>query len=84
MGKEPESYGSLVYVILHELAHRYLQKVNKQSWNIDSSEWSTTKYSKTDSMTGEEKFAELFAMSHWKSKYSEHEIKINNFLKVLE
>lgn len=79
-----EEYGSLLYIVLHELGHRYLAKVKKQKWDIDSSEWITTDYSKTDTFTGEEKFAELFAMSNWKSKYSKYKDKIDKFESMLE
>ncbi len=82
MGDTKDGYGSLLYVVLHELGHRYL-KYNKQKWNIDLPEWITTKYSKVDSWSGEEKFAELFAMSHWKNKYKEYEDKLNKFNKII-
>jgi hypothetical protein len=78
MGDTKDDYGSLVYVVLHELGHRYL-RYNPQKWNYDSQEWVTTRYSMTDSMSGEEKFAELFALSHWKNKYKEYADKINKF-----
>ena len=79
LGNTRDEYGSLLYVVLHELGHRYL-RYNRQNWNYDSSEYATTKYSMADSMTGEEKFAELFAMSHWPNKYKEYSDKINKFL----
>lgn len=82
-GKTKEEYGSLRYIIVHELGHRYLT-TNRQSWPIDSYEWSTTRYSLTDSMSGEEKFAELFAISHWESKYKEYSEKIAKFKKIIE
>jgi len=73
-----EEYAGLNYVIVHELGHRYL-KLHLQKWNYESPEWITTKYSMVDSMTGEEKFAELFALSNWKNKYSQFADKIKNF-----
>ena len=76
-------YAGLNYVVLHELGHRYLKK-HPQSWDYDSPEWITTKYSQTDSMTGEEKFAELFAMSNWKSKYGQFADKIKKFEEKLQ
>lgn len=82
-GDTKDDYGSLVYVVLHELGHRYL-RYNTQKWNYDSQEWVTTRYSMTDSMIGEEKFAELFAMSHWKNKYKEYVDKINKFEGMLK
>jgi hypothetical protein len=78
MGKTNEEYGSLKYVLLHELGHRYLA-FNNQRWNYDAVEWLTTKYSGVDSWSGEEKFAELFAISHWPSKYSQYKDKISKF-----
>jgi len=83
MGKSKEEYGSLRYVILHELGHRYL-KFNKQHFNVDSIEWITTPYSKTDSFTSEEKFAELFALSHWKNKYKRYDEVIKKFEKNIK
>ena len=83
MGNTKDGYGSLVYVILHELGHRYL-KQNNQNFNIDSPEWTTTKYSMTDSWSGEERFAELFALSHWKNKYKEYSNQINKFIEVIK
>ena len=83
MGKTTDSYGSLVYVVLHELGHRYL-KSNPQDWNIDSILWITTKYSMTDSWSGEEKFAELFAITHWEKKYKEHKIKMDKFKNLIK
>jgi len=77
-----DNYGGLPYVIVHELGHRYLRKY-PQGWNYDSSEWATTDYSNTDSMSGEEKFAELFAMAHWGSKYSQFMDKIEKFEQIL-
>lgn len=79
-GNTKEEYGSLRYVILHELGHRYL-KAFPQKWNHDDTKWITTKYSGVDSLTGEEKFAELFAISHWKNKYSQYKDKIEKFEK---
>jgi hypothetical protein len=57
-------YASLSYIIVHELGHRYLKQIGV-SFDHDDRKWITTPYSKTDSMTGEEKFAELFALSHF-------------------
>ena len=73
-----EEYGSLRYIIVHELGHRFL-KFNPQSWNISSSSMYTTKYSKVPTMTDEEPFAELFALSHWKHKYKEYKTQIDKF-----
>ena len=76
-------YGSLEYVVLHELGHRYLAK-NPQSWNIDDNKWITTKYSQVDSFSGEEKFAELFALSYYAKDYPEHREQIKAFLQMIE
>lgn len=65
--KNEQEYGSVVYIIVHELGHRYLKKY-RVNFNHDTVDWITTPYSKVDSMTGEEKFAELFALSHFKYK----------------
>jgi len=83
VGNTVESYGSLRYVVLHELGHRYLKLFN-QSWDIDSVSWITTKYSKVDSFSGEEKFAELFAMTHWPEQYSEYKDKMIKFNNTIE
>lgn len=84
MGNTKEEYGSLRYVVLHELGHRYLVVVKRQKWDIDATEWLTTKYSSTDSWNGEEKFAELFAISNWQSKYKEHSEKMEKFKKIIQ
>ena len=78
MGKSTEEYGSLVYVVLHELGHRYL-RYNNQNWNIDDTKYTTTKYSTVDSFTNEEKFAELFALTHWPKKYKEYQTQMDMF-----
>lgn len=83
VGNTTEEYGSLRYIILHELGHRYLT-MYRQGWDIDAFQWITTKYSTVDSFSGEEKFAELYAISHWPKKYSEYSDKINNFKKTIK
>lgn len=84
MGKTSEEYGSLVYVALHELGHRYL-RYNRQSWAYDDNKWNTTRYSTIQTIsTNEEKFAELFAMSHWKSKYKQYSDKIEEFEEMIQ
>lgn len=62
------AYGSFPYVVIHELGHRYLAK-HDVNFNYSSSEWITTDYSKVDSWSDEEKFAELFALSHFNYEY---------------
>jgi hypothetical protein len=54
--KRAEGYGSVNYILVHELAHRYEKKVGLPE-NFDVPEWWTTKYSMTDSMAGSESFA---------------------------
>ncbi len=73
-----EVYGSAVYVLLHELGHRYEQK-NKLPDTFTDNKWTTTKYSRTDSFSLSEKFAELFALSFWESKYPEYSEQIEEF-----
>lgn len=77
MGNTTEEYGSLRYVVLHELGHRYLKKF-PQNWNIDKPELTTTKYSMTETLTNEERFAELFAISHWPKKYPQLQNRSQN------
>lgn len=56
-----DTYGSLPYVLVHELAHRYESKVGVDR---DFGEgWYTTRYSINDGET----FAELFALGHFGS-----------------
>lgn len=83
VGNTTEDYGSLPYVVLHELGHRYLNRYI-QNWDYDNRKWITTKYSETDSFSGEEKFAELFALSHWPRKYPEYKNQIKMFLDTIE
>lgn len=80
-----EEYASPKYILLHELGHRYLKKHHQQGWDIDSGEWVTTPYSRKDSiMGGEEKFAELFAISHWPSKYHQYADTIKKFREKIQ
>lgn len=57
-------YASLEYILVHELGHRYDVKV-RTSIDFDRPEWYTTRYSTTQSMSGSEAFAELFALGHF-------------------
>lgn len=78
-----DEYASFNYIIVHELGHRYL-KLFGVKFDYDRSDWITTPYSKTDSMTGEEKFAELFALSHFNySRFPEYKEKIEKFNKEM-
>lgn len=83
MGNTKDDYGSLRYVLLHELGHRYL-KLFPQKWDIDDIKWVTTPYSEVDSINGEEKFAELFALSNWKEKYPQYKKQIAEFDKMIK
>ena len=78
-----DSYGGLFYIILHELGHRFL-KMYPQKWDYDNVKYITTKYSSIDSLPGEEKFAELFALSNWKDKYKMYKTQIEEFEKMVE
>jgi hypothetical protein len=82
-GNTLERYGSLRYVVLHELGHRYL-RIKSQRWDIDDVSWITTKYSATDSWNGEEKFAELFAITHWPEQYPEYDETMKLFKKKIQ
>ncbi len=57
---EPGKYGSLAYVITHELGHRYERKTGTPI-DFEQSEWYTTRYSRVEGET----FAELFALSNY-------------------
>lgn len=78
-----DDYGSLPYVILHELGHRY-EKFVRIGRAFTDSGWLTTPYSGRENMMGDEKFAELFALSNWPSKYPQYKIQVSRFLKVMD
>jgi hypothetical protein len=60
--KRSAGYGSLEYILIHELGHRYEEK-NKLPTDFDRDvTWRTTRYSWTEG----EAFAELFALSQFK------------------
>lgn len=56
-----DSYASLLYIITHELGHRY-EKLYRVGTKFDSPDWYTTRYSQANSWSGEQ-FAELFALT---------------------
>jgi hypothetical protein len=58
-------YGSLEYILVHELGHRY-DKLNRLPLDFDKPQWWTTRYSRTEGLSGGESFAELFALGHFK------------------
>jgi hypothetical protein len=77
-----DGYGSFIYIITHELGHRYEDLVSQMS---SLHRRFTTKYSQTDSMSGSEAFAELFALSHFGiNKYPEYEKQIEEFNRVVK
>jgi len=84
MGKTKDDYGSLLYILLHELGHRY-HAMNPQSWRISDPSMVTTPYSRgLNSMNPEgETFAELFALSHWEKKYPKYSNQIKKFKQQL-
>ena len=85
VGNTKEEYGSLRYIVLHELGHKFLEE-NNQSWNISDRNLITTKYSERsfNTFSDEEIFAELFALSHWKNKYKQYKNQIEKFEDLIE
>jgi len=85
VGNTKDDYGSLRYIVVHELGHKFLHE-NPQSWDYSDSSLETTPYSKKnkDTLSEEEVFAELFALSNWKSKYPQYESQIYRFEKLLQ
>jgi len=78
-----DNYGSFVYVLLHELGHRY--EASHKIPDFSKPEWITTKYSRKETWSGGgEHFAELFSMSHWPEKYPEYADKITKCLELLK
>jgi hypothetical protein len=65
---------------MHEFGHRYL-RIRPQSEDFSGPEWNTTPYSKSITLTDEENFAELFALSFWKDKHIQYREIIADFLK---
>jgi len=68
--KPIDLYGHLLYVIIHELGHRY-EFLHKRPKDFEDRDFYTTKYSRTETMAGSESFAEIFALSHWPDKYND-------------
>lgn len=54
-------YGSLDYIITHELGHRY-ERQHYMAIDFDQLAWYTTHYSRKEGFGGSEAFAELFAL----------------------
>lgn len=76
------SYGSIPYILWHELGHRY-EHQNKLPDEFESSKFYTTHYSRADSFSGSEAFAEMFAISHDENSYPEFKEKIELFKKMM-
>lgn len=64
--RPPATYGSVGYILVHELGHRYERKVGVGR-SFDGPQWITTRYSQsTGGFSGlSESFAELFALGHF-------------------
>ena len=72
-----DKYASFIYIITHELGHRYESLVQMMQ-KLHSAY--TTNYSKTDTMSGSEAFAEIFVISHFgKKMYPEYKKEIDLF-----
>lgn len=80
--KRGEGYGSLDYILIHELGHRY-QALNPLPIDFDRPEWWTSKYSQTESLAGSEAFAELFAIGHYHMTGSWDPMVVERFEKVM-
>jgi hypothetical protein len=78
------AYASLLYIIVHELGHRYEYKHGSPSGFV-ASKFYTTRYSQTDTMSfGTESFAEIFAISFFGvQKYPQYESQIAQFEKIM-
>lgn len=61
LGRKTGTYGSVDYIIVHELGHRYERKHGTANIDFEKPEWWTTPYSKKEG----EAFAELFAISNF-------------------
>jgi hypothetical protein len=78
-----ELYGHLLYIVVHELGHRF-DKLHRIPRDFADSDFYTTDYSHADSMAGSECFAEIFAISHWPDKYKEYADQIERFNKLMK
>lgn len=80
LGRKTGTYGSVDYIIVHELGHRYERKIGVSGTDFDKSTWWTTPYSKKEG----ESFAELFAITNfrmvgkWDAGVLEHFEKVMN------
>jgi hypothetical protein len=81
--KAGDGYGSLRYVIVHELGHRYEHKKGVP-YDFQRPEWYTTRYSTAEGMSGaSEAFAELFAISNFDIKGNWDQTKVDRFEKLM-
>jgi len=76
-----ELYGHLLYIIVHELGHRYEKYYGLPNGWRDTY---TTNYSKKQTFSSSEAFAELFALSFWSKQYKEYEKQIEWFRKIMK
>jgi len=83
--KPGNSYAQFNYVVVHELGHRYL-KFNRVKFDYQSPHWITTPYSRQEGWADEEKFAELFALSHFNysgKPFDDYKQKIEEFVSLI-
>ena len=77
------TYGSVDYILIHELGHRY-EHLHKLPIDFDKPEWWTSKYSRTESMSGSsESFAELFAIGQFNLTGPWDQSKVERFEKLM-
>jgi hypothetical protein len=77
------TYGSIDYILIHELGHRY-ERYHQLTVDFDKPEWWTSKYSMTESMSGSsESFAELFAIGHFNVTGPWDQSKVEQFEKLM-
>lgn len=77
------SYGSVDYILIHELGHRY-QHLHRLPVDFDKPEWWTSKYSMTESMSGaSESFAELFAIGNFNLTGPWDQSKVKRFEELM-
>lgn len=77
-------YYCIPFVLLHELGHKYAN-CNKINFNYNDDKWITTPYSRI-SKSEFEKFAELFALSHFKYTgipFDDYKKTIDRFIKLM-
>lgn len=80
--KRAAGYGSFDYILVHELGHRY-ERYNRLSIDFDRPNWWTTNYSRRDTMSGGESFAELFAIGHFRLTGNWDQSVVERFERVM-